>query len=131
MIIIKDTEGKYEINVDPTRMIAFQKHEGMFKEDCLERLDQDYKTKVIPLFKGSKWAKCCDLRNYKVGGDITDKMNIHNTYCIEKGMSHVALIVESAIVKMQMNRAGKQIQFAPTACLDEKEADIFLKSNGY
>ncbi|HCL4479991.1 TPA: hypothetical protein N2D99_002058 [Clostridium botulinum] len=131
-MVIKDMQGGlYEIKVDTARKIVYQTHfSGIFDKESLERLDRDYKTKVIPLLKNKKWAKLVDLRNYKVR-DIVEQMNQHNKYCIDNGMSHVALIVESVIVKMQMNRAGKNVEVSPTAFTDEKEARDWLSQKGY
>lgn len=130
-MIIKDIHGLYEIKVDTERGIVFQTHfKGIFKTEVLLRMDKDYKTQVIPLLKGRKWAKFCDLRNYTLG-NIAEEMNSHNKFCIENGMSCAALIVESAIVKMQMNRAGKEVALAPMAFTDFAEADQWLKEQGY
>lgn len=130
-MLIKDTQGLYEIKVDTTRRIAYQTHfKGLFTAEALERLDNDYKKKVIPMFKGQKWSKLCDLRDYTLG-NIVNEMNVHNEYCIKNGMADVALVVESAIVKIQMNRGAKAVDFAPTAFTDVKEADEWLKSKGY
>lgn len=131
MLEIKDTQGLYELKVDAERKIVYENHfKGQFTSDALARMDKDYKEKVIPAFKGSKWAKLCDMRDYQIANNV-DEMNAHVQYCIEHGFSHAALIVESAIVKMQMNRTGRNTPVPPNAFTDEKEADAWLKSVGY
>lgn len=131
MIEIKDTEGLYEIKVDTDRRIVYENHfKGLFTSEALKRMDKDYKEKAIPALKGNKWAKYCDMRNYQLS-NIVDEMNVHLQYCINNGLAHAALIVESSIVKMQMNRTGRNTPVPPNAFTDEKEADAWLKSQGY
>lgn len=128
---ITDTEGLYELVVDISRRVVFQTHKkGLFTAEALKRLDNYYKKNVIPLLTGKKWAKHCDLREYTLG-NIADEMNAHNKYCIENGMTDVALIVDSPIVKMQMNRGGIAVSLAPTAFTDTAESDTWLKEKGY
>ncbi|OPJ64434.1 hypothetical protein [Clostridium oryzae] len=131
MMEIKDPQGLYEIKVDLERRIVYENHfKGLFTIEALQRMDKDYKEKVIPALGGKKWAKYCDMRNYQLS-NIVDEMNTHLQYCIDHGLEHAALIVESAVVKMQMNRTGRNTPVPPNAFTDEKEADAWLKSVGH
>lgn len=129
-MVIKDTQDLYELRVDEKRRIVYEQFKGMFTKDAVVRIEKDYKTKIIPLFSGKKWAKYCDMRNYKLANS-QDELNEFVKYCTDNGMAHAALIVESAIVKMQMNRVGRNVGVNPVAFTDEQEAEDYLKQNGY
>lgn len=130
-MVIKDKEGLYEIRVDTQTNIVYQIHnKGLFTAEAVKRLDDDYRTKVIPLLEGKKWAKLCDLRNYQMTSNV-DEMNAHNVYCIEHGMAVGALVMDSAVLKLQMNRSGKAIGVAPNVFSSVEEAEEWLKSQGF
>jgi hypothetical protein len=128
-MIIKDVKGKYTLEVDATRRICYETPIGLWDKDDYERYHNDYVSKVAPQFTGKKWAVCTDLKNYKTS-NISDAMGAHAEWAAKNGLSCGAFIVESAVVKMQMNRAttGKLTQQAFT---DLNEAKEWLKSQGY
>lgn len=128
---IQDKQGKYLIEVNSARGVVYQKHSGAFDKDTLKRLDADYKQKVLPLLKGKKWAKCCDLTNYHVGGEINTEMAIHNKDMIDAGMTEAVLIVENPITKLQMNRAGRKSEFSPVEVKNNIQAEEYLRSHGF
>jgi hypothetical protein len=131
-MVIKDVKGQYEINVDTIKRISSQKHaKGLMDADTMDRLHKDYVNQVIPSFNGKPFAKVVDLRGFNASPVINQKMDEHNKYCIQHGMQHAAIIVESAIVKMQMNASGRNVQFAPEACINEEEAYKYLSEKGY
>ena len=131
-MLIKDTQGKYELEVDVSKRIVVQRTvKGLFPVDAMERMHDDYVKKVIPLFKGQKWAKLCDMRDYATSPAINDLMEQHNKHCVSNGLAHVALVVQSAVAKLQMNRAGDKVKFAPMAFTTMEEAYDYLRTNGY
>ncbi|QUH21485.1 hypothetical protein [Alkaliphilus sp. B6464] len=125
-MVIKDSKGTYELKVDANRGIVYETFNGFLD---IESMHKDYVSKVASLLKGKKWAKCSDLRNYKTttldGGDT------HLNWCLENGMKQGAIIVESSIIKMQMNRLSKGSNTQPTAFTTLEEADAWLKSQGF
>ncbi|EQB88332.1 hypothetical protein J2Z44_003369 [Clostridium punense] len=129
-MLIKDVKGMYEIKVDTTRCISYEKNTGFWTAEDFKRFHNDYVNKVVPSFKGKKWAKCADLTEYKVS-TIVDEVNELNTYCEKNGFVAAALIVSSAVVKMQMNRAVKGNGVNPVAFTDLAEADAWLKGQGF
>ena len=130
-MVIKDKEGLYEIRVDTQTNIVYQIHnKGLFTAEAVKRLDNDYRTKVIPLLEGKKWAKLCDLRNYQMTSNV-DEMNAHNAYCIEHGMVAGALVMDSAVLKLQMSRSGKAVNLEPNIFSSVEEAEKWLKSQGF
>lgn len=129
MVTINE-QNEYEIKVDVARRIVYEKFKGMCTKEVIAKMDSDYRTKVLPLLKGKEWAKYCDMRTYKLANS-QDELNAFVQFCTESGMAHAALIVESAIVKMQMNRVGKSVGVNPVAFTDETEAENYLKQSGY
>lgn len=129
-MLIKDIQDLYELKVDVTRRIVYEKFKGMFTKEAVSRIQNDYATKILPLFKDKKWAKYCDMRDYRLANS-QDELNAFVQYCTDNGMAHAALIVESAIVKMQMNRVGRNVGVNPVAFTDENEAEAYLKECGY
>jgi hypothetical protein len=129
-MLIKDVNGKYEIEVNTERGVVFEKIEGLWSLEDIQRYHQDYLTKVIPALKHRKWAKCCDVRTYKAS-TITDELNKNMALYIQNGLTGGAIIVDSAIVKMQLARSTKSIGLEPVPFDDLKEADKWLRSQGF
>ena len=125
-MIIKDAKGTYELKVDTQRGIVYETFNGFLDMDSMHK---DYVAKVGPLLKGKKWAKCSDMINYKT--TTLDDGSAHLAWCLENGMQQGAIIVASAIVKMQMNRMGKDSKINPVAFESLEEADTWLKSQGF
>ena len=129
-MIIKDVQGKYELEINAQRGVVFEKIEGFWTLDVIQRYHQDYMTKVIPAMKNKKWAKCSDVRTYKASS-ITDELNKNMAVYAQHGLVGGAMIVESAIVKMQLSRSTKDIGLDPVPFDNLKEADEWLKSQGF
>ncbi len=128
-MLIKDTQGKYEIKVDKQRRVIYERCIGLLKEEDTQRLHNEYMKKIVPLFNGKSWAKCSDLRNYKTS-TVVDAMNTHINWCEQHGLVTGAIIVDQMIVKMQMNRVSKNT-VQPTAFKSVEEADKWLKEQGF
>lgn len=126
---IKDLSGKYEVKVDSRRGVVYQKNIGLWTEADMERFHNDVVKKVIPLLKGKKWTAISDSREYKTS-PIAESMASHIDYCEKNGMVGGAVIVDSAIVKMQINRAAKGSGLSPMAFTSLDEAEEWLKSKG-
>lgn len=129
-MIIKDVKGMYEIKVDTRRCIAFTKCSGFWKKDDVDRFQKDHETKVIPAFKGKKWAKCVDLKEFRISQDA-EAINNHNKYCEKQGLKTAALILDKAIVKMQMNNTSKGTGLDPKIFDNEIDASKWLSSIGH
>lgn len=129
-MLIKDVNGKYEMEVNTQRNILFEKIMGLWNADDIERYHKDCMAKVLPAFKGSKWAKCCDMRDYKTSS-ITEELNKKMAMYAQNGLVGGAIIVDSAIVKMQLSRSTKSIGLEPVPFDSVEEADKWLKSQGF
>lgn len=129
-MIIKDEKGLYTLDVDTTRNLVKEANVGFWQKEDFERFQKDYETKVVPLFKGKRWAKYSDLRTYKTS-DIGNELAAHMAWAIKSGFSCGAMIVESAIIKRQMNNSISNMEIISQAFTDEKEADEWLRAQGY
>ncbi|MDF2592482.1 MAG: hypothetical protein K0S75_1948 [Clostridia bacterium] len=127
---IKDVNGKYEIELNTQRGIVFEKIEGLWTLNDIQRYHQDYMSKVLPAFKDRKWAKCCDVRTYKAS-TITDELNKNMALYAQNGLVGGAIIVDSAIVKMQLSRSTRSIGLEPVPFDNLKDADEWLKTQGF
>ncbi|MFL0253258.1 hypothetical protein ACJDT4_22890 [Clostridium neuense] len=128
--VIKDKEGKYELKADPIKNRLYQTTVGLWKEADIERFTEDVMDKMIPVFKGHKWACVTDVRQFKASA-ISEKLNNLLETCKSKGFFGGAIIVDSAVVKMQLNMASKKSGLAQKAFTDTKECEEWLDSQGY
>lgn len=126
---ITDINGKYTIEVSPNGTIVEEMQKGFWTVDDFKRFDDDYVTKIGPLVKGKKWAKCCDVREYKTS-PITTELQAHTTWAASIGLCIGAIIATSAIVKMNLNR-GSANTVTPTMFDNKADAISWLESEGY
>lgn len=129
-MIIKDVNGKYEMELNTQRGIVFEKIDGLWNMDDIKRYHQDYMTKVLPAFKNRKWVKCSDCRTYKAS-TVMDELNKNMVIYAQNGLVGGAIIVDSAIVKMQLSRSTKNLGLEPVPFDNIKEADEWLKTQGF
>jgi len=130
-MIIKGQKAKFTITVDKTRRIVHEKPVGSWTEEQYQEYADAYKNKVIPYLGKGPWAKYCDLKELRPNVKVTPELvNAHIKYAVENGLSRSAILAESATVKMQMNRAGKNAN-DPVYFDNEKKADEWLKSEGF
>lgn len=127
-MVIKDSKGMYQIELEGN--VVYEQLKGLYNEDDMNRLHNEYITKLAPKLKGKNWTKCSDLREYRAS-NINNSASKHMEWCQSNGMMPGAILIESAVVKMQMNRVSKENQLAPTAFTELNEAKEWLKSKGY
>jgi len=130
MIQTISTQDAYEIKADLERGIVYENFKGMFTKEVIASMEKDYKTKILPHLRGKKWAKYCDMRNYKMA-NAKDELNAFVGDCMKNGMAHAAIIVESAVVKLTMNNVGNTVGVKPVAFTEENEAKAYLDQCGY
>lgn len=128
-MLINNPKGLYTINFDDKRKVVYEAPVGLWTKEEYAEYHSQFENKIGPATGNQSWAICSDLRKYKIS-DLGDIMGKHIEWLIENNCKYSALIVDSAIVKMQINRAvgGKLPQ---QAFLDDKEADEWLKSKGF
>lgn len=128
-MLITNSKGLYTIKFDSTKNVAYEVPVGVWtKEDYIEYHSQ-FENKLGPALGNKPWAMISDLRKYKVS-DLGDVMAKHGDWMANNNLQYSAVIVDSAIVKMQINRAMGS-KFVQKAFLTEEEAVEFLKSNGF
>lgn len=128
-MVIKDKEGKFTIKVDTKRAIVYEEPIGIWDQNDIERFHKNYTEKIVPLFKGRQWAKCCNLKGYKVS-KIADNLKEHTMWAFNNGLKHTAMIVDSFVVQNQMKRTGGDFIILDMFETFE-EADQWLSSEGY
>ena len=62
---VTDIKGKYTLEVSSNGTIVEEVQNGFWTTEDFKRFQADYVSKIAPLVKGKKWAKCCDVREYK------------------------------------------------------------------
>jgi hypothetical protein len=129
-MLIKDVNNRYEIEINTQRGIVFEKIDGFWTIEDIQRYQQDYVSKVIPALKHRKWVKCSDVRTYKTS-TITDELNNVIGLCAQNGLVGGAIIVDSAIVKMQLARSTRSLGIEPVPFDNKEEADEWFKTQGF
>lgn len=126
---IKDSSGLYVIDFDVNKRISVEKNMGLWSKEDYLRYHNDYVTKIGPLLGGKPWAKLVDITEYKTS-DIADVMAKHAEWMLQNNARYAAIIVSSAIAKMQVNMvvSGK---FEQKAFSTQAEAIEWLKSQGF
>ncbi len=129
-MIVKDIKGMYKIEVDKSRNIVIETPMGLWKSEDVERFHKDYEAKVMPQLAGAKqWAILSDLRNYKTSNVVAELKN-HVQWKTERGLHRAAIVVDSAINKMQMKRTGgTAMEPMPFSTLEDAKG--WLKEQGF
>ncbi|MCB2295926.1 hypothetical protein LGK95_20925 [Clostridium algoriphilum] len=126
---VVDVNGMYTIEVITGGTIVHEFQKGFWKVEDMKRFQADYVAKVAPLLKGKIWAKCSDLTEYQTSS-IVDGIHEHITWAAGIGLSNAAIVVSSAIIKMQMNRGDGDI-ISPKIYDNKSEALNWLEFEGY
>lgn len=128
-MLITHPKELYTIKYDSARKVVFEAPVGLWTKEDYAEYHSQFVNKIGPTIGKQPWAICTDLRKYKLS-DLGDVINQHTEWLNENNVQYSALIVDSAIVKMQINRAvgGKIPQLA---FMNEQEADNWLKTKGF
>lgn len=102
-MVIKDAKGMYIIQVDKINRIVYEYIEGHFEKYDYLRYHNDYMENILPIIGKHPWAKCVDLKRYKIS-DITEEMCMHNNWENENGLAVLIAIVDNSIVKLQFKK---------------------------
>ncbi|MCH5138271.1 hypothetical protein JMF89_13810 [Clostridiaceae bacterium UIB06] len=129
-MLIKDSEGKYELKVDLERCIVYEKNIGLWDNKDISRFHNDYLSKIIPLLKGREWFKCTDLCEYEFS-NITDEITTHTTWCVKNNLFGAILIVKNEEVEMQMNLSvlNSGMIYSPITFSNYEEAEKWFTSH--
>ncbi|SHM32255.1 hypothetical protein SAMN02746066_01587 [Anaerosporobacter mobilis DSM 15930] len=128
-MLISNPKGLYTINYDPVKKLVKEAPVGLWTKEDYAEYHSQFENKIGPALGNQPWAICSDLRKYKVS-DLGEIMAKHTDWLANNNLKYGAVIVDSAIVKMQINRAISS-KFEQQAFLTEEEADVWLKSKGF
>lgn len=128
-MFISHPEGRYTIQYDPDKNLVFEAPIGLWNKDYYKEYHSQYVEKIGPILNGKPWAIRSDLRKYKIS-DLTPLLAMHTDWLAANNLQSAAIIVDNAIVKMQINRAISS-KFIQKAFLTEEEADEWLRSKGF
>ncbi|RKD33455.1 hypothetical protein [Thermohalobacter berrensis] len=132
---IKDPKGKYILKVDKDRRLVYETLKGYWRLEDMERFHNDYVSKIIPLFNGKEWAKCCYINAYEAAM-ITDDIKSHVKWAVSNGFRKAAMILEgnnqyNSVIDLQIRLAVKNTKLHLEKFESINEADKWLKSEGF
>lgn len=128
-MMISHPKGLYSINYDSNKRTVYETPVGLWTKEDYAEYHSQFENKIGPAVGSQPWALVTDLRKYKMS-DLGDVMAKHTEWLANNNVACAAVIVDSAIVKMQINRAVGS-KFPQQAFLDEEEAMTWLKTKGY
>lgn len=132
-MIAKHSEGLYVLSPDKNRNVVEEDIKGKQTDEVYKKYCDDYKT-VIKDFSGKNWAKKCTFKEFNMVSNVSDDLvSDHVKWAHGNGLQCVAMIVDSAIVKMKMNRLLRNSN-SPVdrqAFVSESEADKWLRGKGF
>lgn len=128
-MVISHPRGLYTIMVDTVRRIVYEAPVGLWTKDNYMEYHNLFIEVILPTLGEGAWSICTDFRKYRMS-DLEDVMVNHLDWLSENNVKFSGLIVDSAIIRMQINKVmGTRIP--QQAFLDEAEADHWLKSKGF
>lgn len=128
-MLITHPKGLYTIKYDSARKIVYEAPVGLWNKEDYAEYHSQFENKIGPAVGKQPWAVCTDVRKYKIS-DLGEEMAKHAEWLAENNVKYYAMVVDSAIVKMQMNRAVG-VKIPQQAFLSESEADEWLKAKGF
>lgn len=129
---INDIKGMYTLKIDLIRNVVYETPRNYWKHEDYLRLHNEYVTKVVPLFNGKPWRKCCDLRTYHISM-ITEDIQDHVKWGSKNGFIGGVIIIDSSnpatsAIALQMKLGTKHIDFDTMVCESLEEANLWLES---
>ncbi|RCX11255.1 SpoIIAA-like protein [Anaerobacterium chartisolvens] len=127
---INDPKGLYSIKLESGKNVVYETPTGLWTKDDYKQYHSHYVEKIGPALKGKKWGMVAVMKDYKTSS-LSDELNTHAAWLENNGCEKVAIVVDSSIVKMQMNRAGNNKKFEQQVFTDINEAESWLSSKGF
>lgn len=134
-MMVKDLQ-KGMFKLESKKNVVVEVIEGLWTNEDYARYTEAYEKKMATdVKKMGKWAKLCDMRNYKMSS-VVDEVSKHIKWCSENGLQESVCVVSSSIVKMQMSRTAKDTstrqEVIKTHYVETvEEAEAYLKQKGY
>ena len=136
---IIDKKGKYTIEVDTKKCIVYEKPIGYFRAEDMDRLFNEYKEYIVPVFRNAfrnkKWVKIVDLREYKLSM-VFDKLGRNLRWWDKHGLVKEALILnknnhEIKVIEVQSKLITKDLNLEVQFFYDLDEGYKWLEENGF
>jgi len=128
---IKDSQHKFLFRLDQQRNILYYEQIGIWSVEDFDRFYDKYK-EMVKYINKKPWAVLDNLKGYKPSTQVTpEMMNSIVNLAIENGISCAAILLESATLKMQLNRSNSEKRVQITYFDDEEEAFQWLESKGF
>jgi hypothetical protein len=127
---LRDILDKYILIVDTSKNIVIEKPVGYWKPSDIQRLNDDYVEKVIPLFENKKWMKLCDLRSYDVSM-ITEELKAYIRKVEGFGFMGGAIVVDetnkyASVIELQMRKATQDSSIVLALFTNYKDAQAWV-----
>lgn len=131
-MIIQHPQRMYTLKSNTSRKIIEESIDGKHTKEVYLEYWNDYK-KLTKEFNGQPWAKKCDLRGHVLTTEVSAELiNDHVKWAVDNGLTCIALVIDSAITKMKMNRSIKMSGGVETQSFDkEEDAENWLRSKGF
>lgn len=126
---IQSPSGKYITTYDPVRKLVTEQHMGTWTQEDASTYNQEFISKIMSTIKMQPWGLLCDLSKYvisQLGGSLSERAE----WLASVNVQYIAMVVDSAAVKMQMNRVAVG-NIPMKAFTSREEADAWLKSKGF
>ncbi len=128
-VTIQSPSGKYVTTYDPARKIVTEEVMGVWTEEDFKSYNQEFLSKIVSAIKMQPWCLLSDTSKYVIS-DLGNSVTERSEQLASLNLQHVAIVVNSAAVKMQMNRAvGNKLSMQ--AFTTKEEANDWLKSKGF
>ncbi len=120
---------KYTTTYDPSRKVVFETPVGAWTQEDFKIYNEELSSKIISAINMQPWSLLCNMSKYVIS-DLSNSIAERAEWFSKINLQFVAMVVDSAAVKMQMNRAGGN-KVTVQAFTSVDEADAWLKSKGF
>lgn len=129
-MLVRDEKKMYSIEIDINRRIVYERINGYFLKEDMERYHKDYVDNVLMSLNIDKpWAIITDLRYYRAS-DITENIYEHVNWKVEHNLKKAAVVAVSPFIRSQMRKVGDET-IEPSFFNTPEEADEWLRRQGF
>lgn len=128
-MILIHPKGLYSINYYIDKKMVYEVPIGIWTRSDYEEYHNQFIHNIGPTISKEPWVLVTDLRKYKLS-DLTDVMSDHTDWLAKNNLKYAAIVLDTPIIKMQINRAVST-KFPQQAFFGEEEAVAWLKTKGF
>lgn len=126
---IQYSSGSCTTTYDPVRKLVYETPVGSWVEEDYKAYNQAFSSKIMSQIKDQPWSILCDMTKYIIS-DLGSSLQERVEWLASANVQFAAIVVDSASVKMQMNRVASN-KIPMKAFTSVEEADAWLKSKGF